>query len=675
MEYLLHPHTPMQIVGEPSLPVRCALRDIEKDWYRVFGYPLLKLTEFTGEWNGFRLVLDCRNTQLPEDLRPCAPEEFTVAIHGGVLYLTGSDTRGCIYALYQFSRRILGVDPLWYFNDALPARQQVIPIPDGLYLRSRPCFRYRGWFINDEDILNGFFSNQTDDGVMSPEGFAHILEALLRLGGNMLVPGSFAMPDEKVRQQMAARGVVSNDHHVTPLGLNMYRWPEDVPFSYSHGKEQLEQYWQTCVDTLKGYEQVWTVSFRGKNDHPYWQEDPYAPETDEGRAAEVEAAIQTQIRLIRKADPNAEIAFNMYHEQADFYRRGLLHIPEGIIRVWPGRGCFDADAALRTEPGDGIYYHLTGAASNRYTDMKSPEVIFRTLSDMWQAKATAFCLFNVSNLRHLAISCAAGMDFLWYADMLAPDPGESARRWLAEYLSRHYGPAAEAVGKLYERFYALPVFHPLPDEYAFDLRMDFGYTTGIFRRTNAFSPDLKQHAAIQGLCRVLQRPKSSPVEAGWLEDAASFGKACRYCDEALSALLHDAEAQKADVPAGARSLYLTQMLTQLRLLTRCNRAIIALCSALSAADRVVPCSEALLEMQMAVSDLHEAEYGKWDTWYETERFACLYYSRDMVENALRVSKGQPPLPVRYVGGYRNWLYFWDQMYDYQHRNRFPLLGR
>ena len=153
------------------------------------------------------------------------------------------------------------------------------------------------------------------------------------LGGNMIVPGSFAMPDEDVRRLAAARGLLLNDHHVTPLGLNMYRWPEDVPFSYSRGKEYLRECWQTCVDTLKDYEKVWTVSFRGKNDHPYWQEDPFAPEDDAGRAAEIEEAIRTEIDLIRAADPDAVICFNMYNEQAKFYRAGLISLPEDITQL------------------------------------------------------------------------------------------------------------------------------------------------------------------------------------------------------------------------------------------------------------------------------------------------------------------------------------------------------
>ena len=37
--------------------------------------------------------------------------------------LTGSDLRGAIYAVYEFSRKFFGVDPLYFWTDLRPARK------------------------------------------------------------------------------------------------------------------------------------------------------------------------------------------------------------------------------------------------------------------------------------------------------------------------------------------------------------------------------------------------------------------------------------------------------------------------------------------------------------------------------------------------------------------------
>lgn len=678
--FLLTPHTPLRILGRVSLPVRNALRDLQSDWYKVFSYPLLVLTDITGENKGPEIVLDLENVQLPLAIRPRTAESYAIYRRRRQLILAGADTRGIIYAIYRFCRDVLDVDPLWYFNDFLPEKRSSITLPPQFcVLEHSPAFRYRGWFINDEDILSGFFHNETFDGVMSPEGFNRIMEALLRTGGNMIVPGSFAMPDEDVRRLAAARGLILNDHHVTPLGLNMYRWPENEPFSYSRGKDKLRAYWKTCIDTIKDYEQVWTVSFRGKNDHPYWQEDEFAPATDEERAAEIGEAINTQIRMIREVCPDAVISFNMYNEQAKFYRRGLIELPADVIRVWPGVGCFDETEPVHTSAGDGVYYHLTGAARNRYTEHKSPWQIFEEIGRYYRVGANSFCLFNVSNLRHLAVSTAAGMDFLWNADRLAAgDPKAAGEAWLRRYARSHYGDAGVRVAGLYRSFYNLQCLHPLPEEEYIDCRTGFGYQTDIFDADWPFLFDLKQNTAMQGICKMLAEAPKAGVSDDWLTDAARFRKVLLRCSKENGALLSRSRQLEPEIPARARQMYLTQVLTQQRVFLHGTEALRFACDAALAwnndpARAKVLMNEALREEETLLDALHAAEYGKWATWYETERFACAFYTRDLADNVVRIWNGEAPHPVRYVGGYKNWLYFWDQLYAYQHGCNFPLL--
>ena len=81
-----------------------------------------------------------------------------------------------------------------------------------------PTFRYRGWFINDEDLLTEWFG---DGGrrdiayryyhqVTSPKATRHVFEALLRLQCNLVIPASFVdirNPAEERLVRMALDGV------------------------------------------------------------------------------------------------------------------------------------------------------------------------------------------------------------------------------------------------------------------------------------------------------------------------------------------------------------------------------------------------------------------------------------------------------------------------------------
>ncbi|MBO5645589.1 MAG: hypothetical protein J6S59_00600, partial [Clostridia bacterium] len=150
------------------------------------------------------------------------------------------------------------------------------------------------------------------------------------------------------------------------------------------------------------------------------------------------------------------------------------------------------------------------------------------------------------------------------------------------------------------------------------------------------------------------------------------------CRREFTNLSDLSEELKGRIPKQAKLIYLTQVLTQIQVLKLGNEAVISLCDALlaygkSATVAAVCARASLRSLEDLISALHQAEYGRWATWYETERFGCFYFSRDIVHSACRVLEGRPERPVRYVGGYRNWLYFWDKLYEYQHGCAFPLL--
>src|SRR5262249_24938271 len=170
-----------------------------------------------------------------------ATESFSIAVRGRDVTLTGRDMRGTIYAIYQFSEEFLGVDPLYYWTDHAPARRARIEIPDGLdKAYPAPVFGYRGFFINDEDLLTGFAPAPVSEHTgISLAMWNRIYETTLRLKGNIVARGTWIFSDEPQIALAAKCGLIVTQHHAIPLGINVARWPENAPYTYGSHPEVL----------------------------------------------------------------------------------------------------------------------------------------------------------------------------------------------------------------------------------------------------------------------------------------------------------------------------------------------------------------------------------------------------------------------------------------------------
>jgi hypothetical protein len=103
------------------------------------------------------------------------------------LVIAGSDKRGTIYGVYEFSRQ-LGVSP-WYWWADVPARKRSsVYVAAGRYASGEPKVKYRGIFINDENPCMQRWAREKFDG-MNSKMYTRMYELLLRLNANLLWPG------------------------------------------------------------------------------------------------------------------------------------------------------------------------------------------------------------------------------------------------------------------------------------------------------------------------------------------------------------------------------------------------------------------------------------------------------------------------------------------------------
>ena len=79
-----------------------------------------------------------------------------------ILRITGSDDRGVMFGLYRFASDCLGVDPFYRWSGLEPSKSAAREWAGGISIRQGdPSFKFRAWFINDEDFLNGFHIHTT----------------------------------------------------------------------------------------------------------------------------------------------------------------------------------------------------------------------------------------------------------------------------------------------------------------------------------------------------------------------------------------------------------------------------------------------------------------------------------------------------------------------------------
>lgn len=679
-EIILDAHTLWVVEeGQPEA-VQRALDDVKMDWYKVFGHAPLVLTEVPGDWKGTVVYLglkgNWRGTFKADKFD--GPEHFILRTQQDVfgqtvLVATGADVRGSIYAAYTLSEEILGVDPWYYWADKEPERRKQVVVPARYDKKAQtPTFKYRGWFINDEDLLNKFAPDPLKENVFSLQMFDKIYETLLRLKGNMIVPATFPFPDERCQELAARRGLVLNMHHILVLGLNTYRWPKGIPFSHNKNPEIMEKYWQTCIEAFKDYETVWTVGYRGKHDRAFWADEPDL-KTPEARGKVITDAIARQVEMIRKIHPDAPIISNLWDEGAEMYHQGYLKLPEGITIVWPDNGAGiirDQDNVLawpggkidtglgkqHVKAGDGIYYHtamLSGHA-NQLSEMVNPLRIYKEIGRFVRAKATEFFLVNVSDIRPVPMTTECVMRMVWDArPHIGKTDQENVDRFLQDWVRRQFGNnQVNKITQLYKTYFDIP-----------------------YQRDGSFAGENTIHTRmhrlhLKAMPLISQRASLFSVENEARELLRFSSNNIVYLNKLAAQLPPVVKL----VPADRKNFFNAHLVTQVNVHLHSNIMLNAYAQAVldiasgNAVSALANARKAMKASDDVYSVLQDSEHGKWAGFYMGENLISLYRTNDEIRVLIAHLKGEPTPPVRPVSGYREIEKYHEPFLD-----NFPLL--
>ena len=608
---------------ETRLPLKSAADIFRRD----------QQTVLTGRDVENRIILREDPALADQDWRMEITPQEAVICHGGDL--------GGVYALLHLSEKALGVKPMFFWNDQPLEKKPTVQIPCGQIAAEPFVVKYRGWFVNDEVLLDPWKKDEEEHR----EVWRMVFETILRCGGNMVIPGTDRHGDG-LDMLASDMGLILTQHHAELLGAEMFgrRWPE-LKGSYRLYPEKFEQLWREAAEKYKGRRVIYAIGFRGQGDGPFWGEDNTF-DTDEKRGAEVNRIMRRQMEIVREVEPDALFCTNLYGEMMHLYRCGALQVPDGVIKIWadngfgrmlsrrqgsePGR----VDAMPRHEKGEnGIYYHAGFydlQAANHITQLQvPPSLIAGELNQVAQNGARDYWIIN----------CGSVKPHIYILDLIRQAWKDGSVDWQAH---------AAAYAQAY-----------FDDERAGALLTGYADCAVAYGgHADDLAGDQYYHHAARRLCWQLMRGRSE-AEKGlmWTEkgdtvyaQARGFGDKCRISMPKWERFLQEGERLAQELKPWAAQLLRDTILMNAQVHLSGCRVMAHLADCFTAWEQEA-CDMAFLyagdafeEAKRGYAQLRGAEHGKWENVYGNDCFVNLKLTAETLERLrgwIRVTQDGP----------------------------------
>jgi hypothetical protein len=423
-----------------------------------------------GKWESYRV----------ESVRPSSP----VGPVESALMVVGSDTRGTMFGLYEFIEQYLKVDPLYFWTGREPAARETLSWDEVTLSADEPTFRFRGWFLNDEDLLvdwqedggQRFISYRHYHDVTSGSVHRRVFEAMLRLGMNMVIPASFndiANADEQRAVELATRrGLFVSMHHIEPMGVSGYafenyfdRKGQGMEFSILKNPDAFEEVWRYYAELWSEYPNVvWQLGLRGIADQPYWGADPDAPQTDAGRGELISDAVATQWKIVQEVEDreNPPATTTLWMEGARLHRAGHLEFPEEVSVIFadnsPGWTWQDDFYQVDRQQGRdyGVYYHHQLWGTGPHLAQAVPvRKTYEVLGEAVDRGDTNYAILNVGNVREFALGLSGSAQMLRDYESFTPE--QFMQRWT----EKHFPQASRRAEQAYQAYFDSYVVEPI----------------------------------------------------------------------------------------------------------------------------------------------------------------------------------------------------------------------
>ncbi|MDR0637338.1 MAG: glycosyl hydrolase 115 family protein [Spirochaetaceae bacterium] len=563
--------------------------------------------------NAIRIVM--REGETPE-------EGWVIEVTPDAMTVRCADSLGCVYALLFISERFLGVAPFWYWNDQVFTRRPFATFPTGVYRSPRYAVRFRGWYVNDEVLIENWTAEPANT-----EHWRMVFEALLRCGGNMVIPGTDDN-SKKYRRLAADMGLWITHHHSEPLGAEMFAraYPGETP-SYTENRALFERLWEQAVRTALGRENsrvIWGLGFRGQGDYPFWENDP-GYDTAARRGELISTVMNRQYEILKRYVDNPVCCVNLYGEVMELYRERTVTFPPGAIKVWADNGYgrmvsrrqgnhnprIPALPAAEDAGPHGIYYHCSFhdlQASNHLTMSPNPaEFLAAELGRALEAGAGEYWIVNSGSVKP-HVHTLALVSALWEAGKV------DVNAWRLRYAETYYGGhcgGQEAVAALFDGYADCAArYGPHEDDRA--------------------GEQIWHHPVRELLCRWMAGDTEHCVESVvWLAETAPLHEQAKRLEEIAretlptwDAFCNKCAALLPDLDEGSSRLFSDSLYLQARLQRSGAAGTLAFCESLAAyrkGDLVTAFRLAYKSRDCyreGVDALLAAEHGKWAGYYD-----------------------------------------------------------
>ena len=392
------------------------------------------------------------------------------------MVIKASDDLGIMYALLYISENYFGILPFWFWMDQQIERKEFIEIPIKAYQSIKRFPRYRGWFVNDEDCLIGWSKEYPP----TEEVWYPVFEALLRCGGNMVLPGT-DLPTGGVHFSLASEmGLWITQHHAAPLDAQLFlrAYPNLEP-SYDKHKELFEGLWEEAVRKNIDKKVVWVLGFRGQGDIPFWENDSkYIYPQDRGKV--ISQIIKKQYTIIKKYIEKPVCAVYLYQESMELYKQGYLQFDSELIKIWSDNGYgkmitrrhgewderIEALPSFGESDKHGIYYHLAFhdlEASNHLTMIGvMPSYIAKEISEVNSRVKMEYMLINCSNVKQHLIGLET-IRHIWNGRSVDNE------KIIKDFIDKYYYSCQDKIYELIDLYYkTISRYGPYEDSIAGD---------------------------------------------------------------------------------------------------------------------------------------------------------------------------------------------------------------
>lgn len=368
-------------------------------------------------------------------------EEFVYKIKDGKIFFFGAGDLGVIWAIYTFSERELNIPPYYFFDGIEIERKSALSLENKI-VSEYPYTRFRGWFINDEDLLSGFMNKGERNidyffykKVIDPTLMERVVETALRYRMNLLIPSTLVdieNPAEAALLDVASkRGMYISQHHIEPLGVSHYGMRDfmkangydEKNISFITNREGMEAAWRHYAKKWAKYPRVvWQLGLRGNSDVPVWASDKNVGSSDEERGALISEAIFTQYNIIKEA-VRGEIYTSMtvWMESANLLAKGVLKLPEDTIIIFSDIGASqmygeDFFSVPRVEGRRyGVYYHTAyWNVGPHLAECVIPQKMDYCYSLARDMQAGYYSVLNVANVKEFTFSIFINSALTWY---------------------------------------------------------------------------------------------------------------------------------------------------------------------------------------------------------------------------------------------------------------------